>query len=387
MNALKITSHIIPASSIRRLYGNNGGQLLIAVNSYDPIEGPGFEKETSCEKTTIIFAAANGFHKEIYEPVINGLNEKRERWNGGTMWALDGSNQGDSAVANQDILPDSYNWSDLSRDILQVIDYFNIKGPIVGVGHSLGGCAILMAEILRPGTFSSLVAIDPVLYPYKSKEFAISSFQLALKRKDTWQNRDAAKESFLKHNFFKSWDPEVLNIHIKYGLRDLPSGEVTLKCPKIQEHYTFTHDSDTLIETFQRLHEIQCPVLFITGKKSTTINPLDLALFKASRCKHGDLIILDTGHLVVMEKPKETGMSITGSDLSRVIFYTFSLQFLLTFENKPIAKEILYFICRQQSKESCEKNSSVCDGIIRNAIYEEGNNEKGKNKQIMESKL
>ncbi|CAG8539626.1 10171_t:CDS:2 [Acaulospora morrowiae] len=360
MNALKITTYIIPASPIRRLYGKNGGQLRIAVNSYDPIEGPGFEKETSCDKTTIIFAAANGFHKEIYEPVINGLNEKRERWNGGTMWALDGSNQGDSAVANQDILPDSYNWSDLSRDILQVIDYFNIKGPIIGVGHSLGGCAILMAEILRPGTFSSLVTIDPVLYPYK--EYATSSFQLALKRKDTWQNRDAAKENFLKHNIFKSWDPEVLNIHIKYGLRDLPSGEVTLKCPKIQEHYTFTHDPDTFIETFQRLHEIQCPV-FLMPKLSKKLfkfiaqSPLDLALFKASRCKHGDLIIIDTGHLVVMEKPKET------------------------------AKEILYFICRQQSKKACEKKSSVSDGIIRNAIDEEGNDEKGRNEQIMESKL
>ncbi|CAG8461542.1 1975_t:CDS:1 [Acaulospora colombiana] len=103
MSALKITHHIIPASPIRKFYGKNGGQLRIAVNSYEAVE----DRTNSGEKTIIIFAAANGFHKEIYEPVIRNLIERRERWNGGTIWVLDASNQGDSAVANKDILPDS----------------------------------------------------------------------------------------------------------------------------------------------------------------------------------------------------------------------------------------------------------------------------------------
>ncbi|RHZ88638.1 hypothetical protein Glove_21g248 [Diversispora epigaea] len=317
---LKITTHSIPASSIRLFNSKNKNKpLRISVNSYNPvIENHQDDNDNDNDnddnddnsKITIIFAHATGYHKEVWEPIIRGLNEKRgKRWSGGTMYALDATNHGDSAILNQDILPDSFKWTDYARDILQVIDHFNIKGPIVGVGHSLGGCAILMAELFRSGTFSALVSIDPVLYPFKVKQY--NSFSSVLSRRDVWPNREAVKSSFLRHTFFRAWDPEVLDLHVQYGLRDLPSGEVTLKCPKDQESYVFEHDHDTVFDAFTGLPEIQCPILFITGSRSFSINPQDSALLKASRCKNGHLIIINCGHLVPLEKPHETMETIS----------------------------------------------------------------------------
>ncbi|CAG8442927.1 12012_t:CDS:10 [Diversispora eburnea] len=260
---LKFATHVIPASPIRVFNSNDKNRPL-------------------------------RYHKEVWEPIIRGLNEKRGKsWSGGTMYAFDATNHGDSAILNQDILPNSFKWTDNARDILQIIDHFKIKGPIVGVGHSMGGCAMLMAEIFRPGTFSALVSIDPVLYPFRMNEY--KSFS------------EAAKGSFLRHAFFKAWDSEVLDLHIVSELiLDLPSGEVTLKCPKDQESYVFGHDNDTVFDAFSGLPEIDCSVLFIIGSGSFLINSQDLALFKASRCKNGHLITIDCGHLVPLEKPQET---------------------------------------------------------------------------------
>ncbi|CAG8679108.1 5801_t:CDS:2, partial [Scutellospora calospora] len=157
------------------------------------------------------------------------------QWNGGDMWTFDFSNHGDSAVLNQDVLPDTVMKFDAAQDILQLIDKAKIKKPIIGIGHSIGGHSMLLAEIIRPGTFTSILAIEPIINPSYIKEIDPLQELKIKRRRDIWPNREAAYTSFIMKEFFQNWDPEVLNLHIQYGLRELPSGEVTLKCPKIQE--------------------------------------------------------------------------------------------------------------------------------------------------------
>lgn len=50
-----------------------------------------------------------------------------------------------------------------------------------------------MAEILRPGTFSAIIAIDPTMFPsqvnLKGPHGGHPLAQLALKRRDHWKSR------------------------------------------------------------------------------------------------------------------------------------------------------------------------------------------------------
>jgi len=143
--------HTIPAST---------PSFRLACNLYRQVP---FANETSNSATPppMIFTHANGFHKEIWEPVISRLNP---RWSSGDMYAIDCRNQGDSAVLNKDILPDTceshdgyiayslrfpvvvktilinfrlfclVDWYWYATDILRVVDTFGLKKPI-GVGH------------------------------------------------------------------------------------------------------------------------------------------------------------------------------------------------------------------------------------------------------------
>ena len=74
--------------------------------------------------------------------------------------APDQRGHGDSSTP-----PPPYDWWDLGRDLLEVVaDGCGLERP-VGLGHSSGAAALVMAELLRPGTFASLVLVEPIIFP------------------------------------------------------------------------------------------------------------------------------------------------------------------------------------------------------------------------------
>ncbi|CAG8630340.1 4791_t:CDS:2, partial [Cetraspora pellucida] len=308
-----------------------GGHLRIAANSYVTTT---IDTKNNDGKISLVFAHATGFHKELWNPIIKMLHERRHRWNGGDMWALDCSNHGDSAVLNQDVLPDKFIWSDYARDILQLIDDAKVQKPIIGIGHSVGGSSMLKAEIIRPGTFASILTIEPIVRPHILQEFKFQDTSVK-RRRDRWPDRETAHTSFSTSEFFQSWDSEMLNLYVQYGLYELPSGEVTLKCSKIQELYTFVYDSAEKVSTFHQMSKIQCPTLFVVGDKPS-FDSKDMALHRSSQCQHSELISIDAGHLVPMEKPAQIGES-----LKLLIFCQLST--ITHYSVMPIAYIIEYF--------------------------------------------
>ncbi|KAG0357503.1 hypothetical protein BGZ54_000318 [Gamsiella multidivaricata] len=264
----------------------------------------------------MIFAHANGFHKEMWEPVISRLNP---RWTAGDMYAFDCRNQGDSAVLNKNVLEDHFDWYWYARDILQIIDTFGIKKPI-GVGHSI------LAELMRPGTFSAIVAVDPTMFP---KQFYMNAplddhpmAQLTLKRRDTWKDRAEARAKLEEKKFFKVWHPESLDLYLEHGMVDVVnedgSTNITLKCPKFQEAVTFACEGTGLYDAFERLNELHIPVHIIAGGTSD-INPPELTAMKLEQCRYGSLDMVEgSGHLLNLEKPQETADYISAF-LDRVI--------------------------------------------------------------------
>lgn len=117
-------------------------------------------------------------------------------------------------------------WFDHARDLLQVVNHFRqqMVRPIVGVGHSMGGMALIHLSLIHPRLLSGLALIDPIVRPRpgaNGQSFLPAFF--ATIKKDTWTSRAEAEKHFRKSPLHRTWDERVLNLYFKYGLREAPS--------------------------------------------------------------------------------------------------------------------------------------------------------------------
>ncbi|KAM0206103.1 hypothetical protein ACHAQI_008594 [Fusarium lateritium] len=306
---------------------------------------------------TIIGAHANGFPKEMYEPLWEDIYQRASQTGIRirSIWIADMWNQGQSGILNEKILGNDP-WSDNARDIMNLINQKQdlMPHPIVGIGHT------------HPRLLRSLILLDPVIQiPNGSIPPAISSTP----RRDIWPSREAAAARFRGSRFFQAWDPRVLDRWIEHGLRQVPTElhpaqdtekdeRVTLTTSKHQELFTFlrpTHrmvpgeeylDKDPFadeeypgypfyrtepLQVFQRLPELRPSVLYIFGETSE-LSSLKQREAKMARTGTGvggsggaatgrvKQIVLDCGHLVAMEKVTECADAVVeflGGELGR----------------------------------------------------------------------
>ncbi|RKL49902.1 hypothetical protein BFJ70_g1075 [Fusarium oxysporum] len=277
---------------------------------------------------TIIAAHANGFPKEMYEPLWDDIYQCASQTGIRirSIWIADMWNQGQSGALNEKILGND---------------------P-------------------HPRLLRSLVLLDPVIQiPNGSIPPAISSTA----RRDIWPSREEAAARFRGSKFFQAWDPRVLDRWIEHGLRQVPTElhpaqgtekdeRVTLTTSKHQELFTFLRPTDREVpgeeyldkdpvadeeypgypfyrpeplQVFRRLPELRPSVLYIFGETSE-LSPLEQREAKMARTGTGvggsggaaagrvKQIVLDCGHLVAMERVTECADAIIGflgSELER----------------------------------------------------------------------
>ena len=253
-----VETHILPCQYVREYPGatldDQEDTLHLHVKRYTPLDA----NSNMPGAVTVIAAHANGFPKELYEPLWDDVYRKCKQ-TGLTIrsiWIADVVNQGQSAVLNEDKLGNDPSWFDFSRDYLLMINHFRkeMPRPLVGIGHSMGGAILANLSLMHPRLLSTLILIDPVIQragPPRPAPGMPSYFQMSTFRRDIWPTRAEAIASFKRSKFYQSWDPRVLDAWFQHGLRestplfpevparqtgDLP---VTLTTPKHQEAFTF----------------------------------------------------------------------------------------------------------------------------------------------------
>lgn len=95
--------------------------------------------------------------------------------------------------------------------------------PLIGIGHSMGGANLVNLSLMHPRLLETLVLIDPVIQRFSNMKGNHMPAQASAFRRDLWPSRAAAAASFKKSKFYQAWDPRVLDLWIKHGLRDLPT--------------------------------------------------------------------------------------------------------------------------------------------------------------------
>lgn len=237
----------------------------------------------------LLFVHATGFCKETWLPTLRALP-------GRGALAIDQRGHGDSSVPEP-----PFDWWDLGRDVLTVLDDVAWARP-VGVGHSAGGAALVLAELLRPGTFRSLLLIEPVIFPppfMRIEDFAMT--RTALKRRSAFPSKDAALESFRGRGPFAHWTAEALQAYVEFGFRDV-GGAWTLKCaPEVEAEF---YRTATAHGAWDRLEEVACPVVVAGGDESDS-HPEEFLERQATRFPRARVATVPGAtHFVPMERPE-----------------------------------------------------------------------------------
>ena len=164
-----------------------------------------------------LFVHGTGFCKETWDPVVAVVHRR----SGHAIVTMDQRHHGDSGSG-----PHPIAWESLGEDVLAVTGEV---GGLAGVGHSSGAAALAMAEIARPGTFSSLVLIEPLIFAEWTGGVS-PLVEAALKRRPVFGSPDEALGNFRSKRIFSTWTEAALVAYVRGGLRSRPDGTWELKC-------------------------------------------------------------------------------------------------------------------------------------------------------------
>jgi pimeloyl-ACP methyl ester carboxylesterase len=238
----------------------------------------------------IFLAHATGFCKEVWDPFVTGVRQGFD----GTVVAWDSRGHGGSDAGTP-----PFDWWDFATDALAVVESIAV-GFRVGVGHSMGGAALAMAEILRPGTFAGLVLIEPIVFRPPFGRFDHLLVDIALKRRPGFESVADARANFADKKAFSRWDDRSLDAYVTGGLIE-QDGEWLLRCKPEHEAEVFRGGSDH--GAYDRLDEIQTPVLLVAGEQSDTHDREFMDDLRSKLPEASVTIVPDAGHFLPMERP------------------------------------------------------------------------------------
>jgi pimeloyl-ACP methyl ester carboxylesterase len=259
----------------------------------------------------VIGVHATGMCKEVLHPFVSALVELMPS---GRVVTLDQRGHGDSDEA-----PPPISWWDLGADVLAVVADPGLVPPRseiggsrpVGVGHSSGGAALVMAELLAPGTFSALVLVEPIVFP-PGAEIAEDHpmVRAALRRRAVFDDVVAARANFAGKAAFAGWEPAAFDAYVRHGLVAGPGG-VTLKCrPDVEAEF---YRAAVRHGAWSRLDEVQCPVVLVGGEHSNS-HPVEFLEAMAARFPTPPAVELIAGasHFVMMQRSAHIAGLVAG---------------------------------------------------------------------------
>ena len=201
-------------------------------------------------------------------------------------------------------VPDDLNfdWTGFAVDVLTAVEALGLERPI-GIGHSCGGAALLLAEQAQPGTFAALYCFEPVvLSEDPSEEVSERMARAARQRREVFSSRREAYDNYASKPPFNAFDGAALSAYVEFGFEDLPDGKVRLRCRGEVE--ALVYEASYTHSAFSRLGEVKCPTLVACGSQSDHFTPDAMASI-AERLVEGRLEILpELGHFGPLERPE-----------------------------------------------------------------------------------
>ena len=243
----------------------------------------------------LLIAHATGLCARAYEPLAALLAERFH------VWAVDFRGHGDSTSP----AGDDFDWSGMGEDVLAVIDHLGGR-PLHGFGHSMGGAALVLAELARPGlVLRSVYLFEPIIMP-SAVAAAMGGpnprSMGARRRRPRFHSRAEALLRYATRPPLGLLRADSLAAYVAHGFADDPDGGVRLKCAPESEALTF--EAPTRVTT-DEARVVTTPAIVGVGSRAGPTEPARFAPDVASALPDGRLVeYAHLGHFGPLQDPE-----------------------------------------------------------------------------------
>lgn len=244
----------------------------------------------------LIFSHATGLHGQVWKPMASILNGQFH------CVAVDLRGHGLSELPPAGTL----GWSGMADDILAALDGNGFPaGACHGIGHSMGGAALVLAAARRTGAFRTLWLYEPVIipadtWPLSDTENPMS--ERAARRRDRFDSLEQAYEHYRSKAPLDQLHPDALRAYVEGGFAPTRDAAVTLRCRPSTEAEVFRQAPAS--GAWEALASLELPVAVVAGR-SDGPGPGSFARAIAEALTGG--ILMDhsgVGHFGPLEDPK-----------------------------------------------------------------------------------
>jgi pimeloyl-ACP methyl ester carboxylesterase len=259
----------------------------------------------------VLLVHATGFHGRCWIPLARQLVPHF------SVWSLDQRGHGASGKSPDGRYDD---WARFVDDLLAVLDWIG-GGGWRGVGHSLGGAVLLLAEARRPGLFQDLSCYEPVVIPANLPSpdgfgGRIPMADLARKRRRGFESRAAAYANYASKPPLDRFQTDALEAYVCYGFVQEPDGRVALACEPEDEASVYEGAPGS--GAWEHLGEVRSLVTVLGGGDQS--DPVSFVVEEVARHlpRGGVRRFPGLGHFGPFEDPASVGRVISeGFLLSR----------------------------------------------------------------------
>ena len=206
----------------------------------------------------LLFSHATGLHGRVWEPMASFLNDEF------CCVSVDLRGHGMSTLPPAAAVA----WSDMADDLLAALsaDHFPV-GPLHGIGHSMGGAALVLAAARRPTAFRSLWLYEPVIVPTEDGPLADGEnpmSEAAARRRDHFDSPEQAYENYRSKPPLNQLHPDALRAYVEGGFSPSPDGSVSLRCRPSVEADVFREAAAS--GAWNSMATVEVPVAVVAGR-------------------------------------------------------------------------------------------------------------------------
>jgi pimeloyl-ACP methyl ester carboxylesterase len=250
----------------------------------------------AADAPVLLFSHATGLHGLVWAPMAAGLTDHFR------CLAIDYRGHGASELPPGTSLA----WSGMGDDAAAVLGS-DLIGPdrvVHGVGHSMGGAALVLAAAHHAGRLRSLWLYEPVIPPpgvLPAADGPNPMADAAARRRASFASYDDAVANYAAKPPLNQLHPAALAAYVRGGFAPGADGGVTLRCRPATEAAVFRRAGDS--GAWAALDALDLPVALAVGR-SEEHGPVAFASPALARLRHGTLVERrHLGHFGPLEDP------------------------------------------------------------------------------------
>lgn len=252
-------------------------------------------------KPLLHFAHANGVPSAVYSKMLHALDD---------AFAI----RTLPVLGTDPRYPVTDNWPQLVEQVADSIRE-QCDGPVIGVGHSMGGLCTFMAAHRYPELFRAVVIMDPpVINGWGALSFGlmkklgmadrITPAGKSAGRRERWASRDEVRASLGRKKFFQAFDPDCFEDYLLFGFTN-DEGGVRLTVPVATEVAIFR---TTPHDAWRYRSPLKVPGVLLSGAQSEFAGTgFAERMARQQRMLHEKV---EGGHMFPLEKPLQTAAAI-----------------------------------------------------------------------------